>query len=688
MRLAVSNTHKFEMAFFFKSNNILRFIIFCILVWINYLHKNKNMRLKFFLIIAFMQFSIYSQNKIIDSLKLLIQTPISDSLKVKVLGDLSWYYGSISIDSAFHYGDLALELSLKTNNKTGEAQAYNDLGILHYKQSNFETAIESYMSSLKIRKQLKDSLGIGSLYNKLGIAYQRTFQMDSALLYNTNALVIYEEFKHVKYIALIKNNIANIYFNLKQYNKSLNTHLEVAEMRKDINDNYGLVYSYTNIGNSYLYLNDTIQSILYYNRGIEIAEGNNYEQELSTLYNNYGAILKDKKNYSAAIKYFSKSLLIREKLKDNYGVASVELNIAELYLATNNIAAAESKIRRSLQLAIQMNANELEMNAYKSMLSYFAYKKNSDSVLYYQKLVSIAQDSIFNSRITKEVAEIQEKYNTAQNEKEIALQKEELLKKELEIKSKTIYSVILASGLIFFGIISFGLYKRSQHRKREYSNKLALKEAQTYGKLQNQRLNISRDLHDNIGSQLTFLISSIDNLKFLANKNDTILKTKLSEINQFATGTIGQLRDTIWAMNKNVISIEDLQSRVLSFIEKAKQVSNIKFRFNSSIESPIVFSSTKGIHIFRVIQESINNALKHANPTEISVLLSENQQFITIEIRDNGKGFDKNTVELGNGLENIQHRVQEIGAEITINSEIDKGTSIKITCDKNRSNDV
>jgi len=219
---------------------------------------------------------------------------------------------------------------------------------------------------------------------------------------------------------------------------------------------------------------------------------------------------------------------------------------------------------------------------------------------------------------------------------------------------------------------------------------LLVKENLIYqNKIYNQRLKISRDLHDNIGSQLTFIISSIDNLKFITKNSDEIVKKKLSEINQFTNNTISQLRDTIWAMNKNEISFEDFQGRVLAFIEKAKTATHgIKFNLNSTISSPIFFSSIKGINIFRVIQEAINNAIKYANASEITINIYETNNKLIIEIKDNGIGFNLNTVELGNGLENMQHRIEEINEEITIYSKLNKGTSITISCLKNKINAV
>mgnify|MGYP000315454022 CR=1 FL=1 len=109
-----------------------------------------------------------------------------------------------------------------------------------------------------------------------------------------------------------------------------------------------------------------------------------------------------------------------------------------------------------------------------------------------------------------------------------------------------------------------------KHLQKEIDLKAALATIKTQNRLQEQRLRISRDLHDNVGSQLTFIISSLDNLKYVTKDTNTKLKEKLSNISSFTSDTIYQLRDTIWAMNKNEISIEDLHTRILSFIEKAK----------------------------------------------------------------------------------------------------------------------
>lgn len=646
------------------------------------------MRLKLFLIFFTISAYSFSQQKIIDSLTLLIRTPISDSAKIKTYGDLCWYYGNISVDSAFYYGNLALGLSKKTTNIIGEAQAYNDIGILHYKQGEFDTSIQLYHKALNLREQLKDTLGMASLYNKLGISYHRIFKMDSALIYDNKALNIYKNKGHIRYVALIKNNIANVYRGLKQYHKALEIHLEVAQISKETNNNIGLINNYNNIANSYLDLQDTVKTVFYYKKAIKIGETYNLTRQLGTLYNNYASILKNNKRHSEALKMYKKSLSIRESAADKFGISSTTLNIGVLNLEIGNVSEAEKNIRKGLALALEINSKEAVLDGYQMMLSLYAYKKNTDSVMHYNNLYIQTQNSLYSERVTKEIADIQEKYNTIEREKEISLQKEELLKQELEIKNKTLFTIILGAGFLILGLITFGIYLYQTNKRKQLRTQLALKDeltkTKTQNKLQEERLRISRDLHDNIGSQLTFIISSIDNLKFLAKSSDEKLKIKLTTINNFAANTISQLRDTIWAMNKNEIPFEDFHSRLLALLEKAKLVkSSLQFDLNNSVKSNVIFSSVAGITIFRVLQEGLNNALKYADATQIKINLFEKNEDLIFSISDNGKGFDMNTVELGNGFENMQKRMDEVKGTLNIESTIKKGTTITMRIPKN-----
>jgi signal transduction histidine kinase len=162
---------------------------------------------------------------------------------------------------------------------------------------------------------------------------------------------------------------------------------------------------------------------------------------------------------------------------------------------------------------------------------------------------------------------------------------------------------------------------------------------------------------------------------------DQLVKNHLTRISDFTKTTIVELRDTIWAMNADAFTFDDLSSRIYNFIEKAqaaKETTEFKFIIDEALQKN-TFSSLEGINLYRTIQEAVNNAIKYAEATQIIVQVSKIQKGIHLEISDNGKGFDMEQNELGNGLVNMQKRIEEINGSFQIHSEVSKGTQITIT---------
>jgi len=186
-------------------------------------------------------------------------------------------------------------------------------------------------------------------------------------------------------------------------------------------------------------------------------------------------------------------------------------------------------------------------------------------------------------------------------------------------------------------------------------------------------------LNDNIGAQLTFIIPSIDNLKYGFDIKDAKLTNKLETISEFTSSAIYELRDTIWAMNKTEVSIEDLQSRISNFIDKADVASDgVEFNFSSNTSEigNLKFTSVEGMNIYRIIQESINNALKYSEAKHINVDFSAEEHTLVFKISDDGKGFDIQNIQMGNGINNMNKRAHDIAADIDVSSAINKGTQV------------
>ena len=225
---------------------------------------------------------------------------------------------------------------------------------------------------------------------------------------------------------------------------------------------------------------------------------------------------------------------------------------------------------------------------------------------------------------------------------------------------------------LIIGLLGYLLYNQQRLKNvqlhKENELRRALSQVETQNRLQEQRLHISRDLHDNIGAQLTFIISSIDNLKYQMDDSNPKLKDKLTNINFYTRNTINQLRDTIWAMNMDAIKFEDLKGRMTNYISQASELLGAEIKFENQLNDQTSFSSLVGINIFRILQEAVNNAIKHAEANLISIKIGENAQGYTLSIKDDGVGFAKDAKASGYGMSNMRLRATEIHGTLDVHS--------------------
>jgi signal transduction histidine kinase len=465
------------------------------------------------------------------------------------------------------------------------------------------------------------------------------------------------------------------------------------------------------------------KALYYMQKGMKISEKNKFQKPLLGIYNNYGTLKQQRNELDSALYFFRKCLKIKESMKDSVGIPYSLNNIAEIFIIRKQFAEAKSlfekslKIRllrndkygiadsyaylgdlnhaekkydeailnydKSLEFSLKYKFNNLLRHNYKMISECYEYSNNSKAALNAYKKHVFYKDSILNTETNSKIAELEVKFETKNKEKQ-------LLEKEIEVKNTRNKLIAVSSLALFIGLIGYLIYRQQKlkniQQEQEFQLKSAISVIETQNKLHEQRLSISRDLHDNIGAQLTFVISSIDNLKFGNKITDSKVTNQLTKISDFTRATIIELRDTIWAMNNSEFVFEDLRSRIFNFIEKAKFAREdvaFKFTIDEALQD-IKLSSLVGINIYRTIQEAINNAVKYSEASDISVNVLKKNDQIEIEIKDNGKGFDINTIDFGNGLHNMKKRVEEVNGVLKIESNINRGTIINILIHKNQ----
>jgi signal transduction histidine kinase len=235
-----------------------------------------------------------------------------------------------------------------------------------------------------------------------------------------------------------------------------------------------------------------------------------------------------------------------------------------------------------------------------------------------------------------------------------------------------IIAILLSVILISLGILR---YYRKKYQIR-------IRDLQVQNQIKTERERISKELHDNIGTQLSYISSNIDWMLYppvtLTKQEET---QRLSAVNNTAKEVIADLRETIWAMKKESVHLDELADRLKLLLQSQHLVKpRMDIKINEDIQSNTIFSPTEALNIFRICQEAIVNSVKHAEAEmlTLSIQSGANGNY-TLSVEDNGKGYIINKKFPGHyGVENMRSRAQELKAALFIISEETKGTKVTL----------
>jgi signal transduction histidine kinase len=644
--------------------------------------------MKNFLFLLFILSVFFLQSQTKTSIKLDSLLQVSKKQKelplVNTLNEISWEFKNSNIDSALFYARKSLRISKNINSQKAIASSYNSLANCFDGLGVLDSAQIYHQKSLDIKLKIGHIVGAADSYNNLGIVHDLKGDFPKALENYFKALKIYEE-EDVEFskVPMVLGNIGIVYKKQKEYDKVLNYYERALKIYEDNNYNFGVVVTKGNIGSVLLNVKEFVNSIKYSNEAKELYAKLGYNRYVPYMLNNIAIATDSLKQYKQAQQIYKEAISLFKKDQNLYELTYAQIGLAKSYAKENKFKASSSEVKNALKIIKEKGFKEFEIEAYKLLASVEKQLGNYKQAYYYFEKYAIGKDSLFEENKTKTIFELETKYETEKKEKEILLQRADLAEKELSLSKKNIQILGLSVLAIVLFILGYLFYNQQKIKNKQLQKENELKDAlvkiETQNHLQEQRLRISRDLHDNIGAQLTFIISSIDNLKYGFKITNEKLNSKLVGISQFTKDTVYELRDTIWAMNKSEITFEDLKARITNFINKANTTSiNIVFEFTCevNIDKKKTFTSVEGMNIYRIIQEAVNNALKYAEASKISIDVNMVDNKINIQTTDNGKGFDKKEVEYGNGINNMKKRTDDIEAEIVINSAKNKGTSI------------
>ena len=570
---------------------------------------------------------------------------------------------------------------------------------------------------------IQDSMLIANAHYKIGEQYRYSFLGDSAYYHYYKAEKIYRKIKDNFKTAITLYGISVIQKDEKDFTGSEVNSVEaisLLNLLEETNDvNKYKSYLFNNLGLVFDQLEQFDESIFYHKKALKLKSDlkGNTKSTIDNSKNNLALAYKNSRQYKLAIDYYSQILKNKNLINERSDFYALVLdNYAHtLYLSKREDGELPNLYLKALRICDSLNNNASSYNSIvinQHLAEFYNDKNRKDSALYYAYRAKNISEQYHNDDLLKSLlllSEIEEGDMAANHLKDYVKLSDSLQKAERKVRNKfarikyetnqieqenirisreRLWFLILSIAII---ITSFLIYLVVTQRNKNKELKFIQEQQETNEEIYNLMLSqhdnieeartlekkrISQELHDGVLGRLFGTRLSLDSLN-MGTDADTI-KTRSQYIHEIKT-IEDDIRKVSHELNTEFVSGSSFIDIIKTLVETQTKAYGFDYELktNDDINWEEASNKTK-IHIYRIIQESLQNIYKHANATLVKISFQVKNDIFCLKISDNGSGFDINKVKRGIGLKNINSRVNEIKGALTIKAEENKGTTITI----------
>lgn len=635
------------------------------------------------LLALFIVFHTYSQSlPIKDSLLQLYATSNNDSVKVMLLIKISSFYATTNFDSSLLYINKAQTLAKEKKLNACEPFINTAFSQYYYYNNAYQQSIDYALKNLDIAEKNGDEKLMVKSYNNLAAIYNHFGNYKSAIDYALKCLELSEKTKDSASFPVRNLTASNTYFNLKQYDKAIYYSQRAIAFGNKFNNAFAVMMGMNNLATSYTQLHKIDSANIIYGQQLALAKKEDdivvMTYALINLTNNNFM----KGNLPGVIKYADMLEKAKAQMPDKRTLAEIHHSLALRYIILKNYPVAKAELDSGIALALQEKATDALSNLYQSYSKFYFLQNNIKAAEDY----SYKFDSLTSAANLKElnfyIEDLEKKYETGEKENQIKLQQVQLRQ-----KSNLIYFLVMgAVGVLSISIL---IIRNSRNRQKlqqlkidelEKEKQLTATEAVLKGEEQ-ERTRLAKDLHDGLGGMLSGIKYSLDNMKgnlIMTPDNAQAFERSIDMLDS----SIREMRRVAHNMMPEVLIKYGLDTALKDFCDEINNSGVIHTTYHSISLHEKEIEQTTAVTIYRIVQELVNNAIKHAAATNILVQtqFSKAENLLSVTVEDDGKGFDINKVKQKSGIgwSNIQNRVDFLKGKIDVQSGEGKGTSVLI----------
>lgn len=646
------------------------------------------------------------------------------------INNLSYDLSGTYPDSALQLAHKAYNLAAKQNDIHNQIVALYRMGWVHYKLGDFKQAMNQFNQGENLfEKAGKDSIYLAKVFVYQAMTTRKMGNVNKALekygkatviafrkkddvllsdcvnnicdlliaqgkyepaLYLLNAVLEKLDEHNFRSRGMIHQTFGNIYYHQKRFREGLSAYQLSADYLST--NPYAVSKVFTAIGNTYLSLEMNDSALYYYNRAFVIANKKGYVSLLDAIKQNKGEIFFQQNNYDSALVYFEKTLTSQQFNENVLAQGLTYERLGDIFRIKKRQNQALYYYKKSFKIAQASSDNTDLKDLSYNLGTLYADLGNLDSATYYFNITKCYQDSLASS-ISKSL--IYELHYEEEKHKVEALQLR-LKNNELMLKKRTnlIWFISFIALFIIFLLFVFVRYyqqkrkaieieKENIEKEKKLNDLINLQEQEALKAMftgqEKEKNRIATELHDRLGAILSTVklyFKSID--KQINHLKEENIK-QYHKANELLDEACEETRKIAHQLSSSSLGRKGLFETVRRFQDQINGAGEVLFELitHGSDEKLGQLNQTS---IYRIIQELVNNSLKHAAALEISLQLNVLDQVFNLIIEDDGVGFDFNRMidNSGIGLKEIESRVKTMSGSMSIDSGKGAGTTITI----------
>ena len=564
------------------------------------------------------------------------------------------------------------------------ADGYLLLANIIRRKGETDKAREYYKKCVTIYHHFKDTFGLISSYNGVGITFKYSSDWDSASVYYFKTLKLCKEIGFKSAIGAVLVNLGKVNLELKNFNKAKVYTQESIEYNLKYNKLKDVALAYTNLGMIASEENDLSLALDYFMQALEINEQLENKIGIYNIHINLGNIFEKKGNFSKAIENFTLALNAFKEIDYKTGLISTYMGLASVHAKINQNKLAHAYYDTCLMLTYETGEKKKRGETYESMSNAYLDVGNFEKAYEYLDKFRILDDSIYKIEKEEKIADLTLKYEKEKDSARILFLENENLEKDLDLRTRTNQrNIYLATGLGLFLIVSFFfIFYRHKARKDGIIAEQKIKQLEEEKKLlaarsivegqEEERKRIAKELHDGLGVLLSTAKMQFTSIKDKSPENRPLIE-KATKLLEQATGDVRKISHN---MMPGLLTKFGLFEAVEDLFEQLDETEVLNAGVNITGETKRLAENTE-IMLYRVIQEMVNNTLKHAQAKNISINMNLQPEMLNIQYSDDGKGFNvKEKIESKSiGMTSIQSRIKFLEGDVTAESKPNEGVS-------------